>query len=88
MGQIMEALQGMQACKEGVDQADLQQAAQACALELGRQMAEDPALKTTQACLARLPKLPMGQSASPLGQLTFDDEPIDGNPRSICERLR
>lgn len=64
------------------------QAAQARALELGRQMGEDPVLKTMQTCLARLPKLPMGQPASPLGQLSLDDEPIESGQRSVCERLR
>jgi hypothetical protein len=51
-------------------------------------MAADPTLKTMQACLAKLPKVPMLQSQSPLGQLSFDDEPIEGNPRPICERLK
>ena len=110
MGQLMEALQGMQACMLGIDQSALQRlqqraeqaeaemrqlcrsgqenAAKARALALGQQMAADPALKTMQGCLAKLPKVPMLQSKSPFGQLTFDDEPIEGNPRPICERLK
>jgi hypothetical protein len=109
MRQMMEAMQGMQACMAGVDQAAIsrfqqqaqaaeaemrrlcragqQAAAEARALQLGLQMASDPTIKTMQACMARLPQLPMLQSASPLGQLTFDDEPIGGNARPLCERL-
>jgi hypothetical protein len=109
MGQLMEAMQGMQACIAGVDQASLKRlqhqaeqaeaemrvlcrtgqenAAQARALALGQQMAADPALKTMQACMAKLPKLPMLQAASPLGQLTVADEPVEGSSRPICERL-
>jgi len=51
-------------------------------------MAGDPVFKTMQTCIARLPKLPMGQAESPLGQLYVDDEPVDSNPQSFCERFR
>lgn len=79
--QQMEAEIG-QLCRAGQPVA-----AQARALDLGRQMAGDPVFKTMQTCIARLPKLPMGQAESPLGQL-YDDEPVDGNPQSFCERFR
>ena len=107
---LMEAMQGMQTCMDGIDQTALSRleqqakkaeeeiarlcragqaaAAEVRALELGRQMAADPVLKTMQACMARFPKLPMLREGSSLGRLTFDDEPIDGNSRPICERLR
>jgi predicted lipoprotein len=110
MRQLMEAMQGMQACMAGVDQAALKRmqqraeqaeaemrqlcragqesAAKARALALGQQIGADPAIQTMQACMAKLPKLPMLQSASPLGQLRLDDEPVEGNPRPICERLK
>lgn len=110
MGQLMEAMQGMQACMAGVDQAALQRlqhqaeqaeaemrqlcragqetSAKARALALGQQIGADPAIKAMQTCMAKLPELPMLRSASPLGQLSLDDEPVEGNPRPICERLR
>jgi predicted lipoprotein len=72
-----------QLCRAGQESA-----ARARALALGQQMAADPTLNTMQACLAKLPKLPMLQAANPVGSLSFDDEPIDGNPRPICERLK
>ena len=69
-----------QLCRAGQESA-----ARARALALGQQMAADPTLNTMQACLA---KLPMLQAANPVGSLSFDNEPIEGNPRPICERLK
>jgi hypothetical protein len=63
-------------------------AAQARALDLSRQMAGDPVFKTMQTCIAKLPKPPMGQPESPLGQLYVDDEPVNSTPQSLCERFR
>jgi len=72
-----------QLCRAGQENV-----AKARALALGQQINADPAIKTMQACLAKLPKLPMLQSGSPLGKLSFDDEPVEGNSRPICERLQ
>lgn len=60
-------------------------AAQARALDLGRQISADPSVKTMTACLARLPKLP-GMEA-PRGRFSVADEELGDDTRPVCERL-
>ena len=62
-------------------------AAQGRALQLSREMVADPTLKKMQACLARLPQLPMAQALSPLSRVPLADDADEGAKRSLCERV-